>query len=149
MFGAAFAEFFMIYIGIYLAVGKSQNNTTGKQIAGEVSHRQGVGVLDLQMLIQNSNATRPGWSAVEIMYLWTASYGPTWNGTPWVYVSEVFPTHIRTVSMALLSASQWLWTCVFPRLHTRKCYKGCLTLAQFAIARATPYMFVSIGLPST
>ncbi|KAJ7632555.1 quinate permease [Roridomyces roridus] len=96
--GAAAAGLCMLYVGGYIAIGKPS---------------------------ATSNLTSGGISAVAFIYLWTASYGPTWNGTPWVVASEVFPQHIRSLTQALLSASQWLW--------------------QFAIARATPYMFKSMG----
>ncbi|KAF8906683.1 hypothetical protein CPB85DRAFT_1436811 [Mucidula mucida] len=73
----------------------------------------------------SGNITSGGISAVAFIYIWTAAYGPTWNGTPWVVAFEVFPQHVRTLTQAPLSASQWIW--------------------QFAIARATPYMFEDMG----
>ena len=36
-----------------------------------------------------------GVAAVFFFYLWTAFYTSTWNGTPWVVNSEMFPTNIR------------------------------------------------------
>ncbi|KAJ7682327.1 quinate permease [Mycena polygramma] len=97
--GAAVAGFCMLYVGGYIAIGKPGQSTGG--------------------------ITSGGISAVAFIYIWTAAYGPSWNGTPWVVASEVFPQHVRTLTQALLSASQWIW--------------------QFVIARATPYMFISMG----
>ncbi|KAJ6451493.1 general substrate transporter [Mycena vitilis] len=97
--GAAVAGFCMLYVGGYIAIGKPGQSTGG--------------------------ITSGGISAVAFIYIWTAAYGPSWNGTPWVVASEVFPQHVRTLTQALLSASQWIW--------------------QFVIARATPYMFLSMG----
>ncbi|GAA6008598.1 hypothetical protein JCM10207_007172 [Rhodosporidiobolus poonsookiae] len=71
-----------------------------------------------------SDITPIGKSAVAFLYIWAIFYGPTWNGTPWVYCAEVFPMHIRSLCQALLSFSQWIW--------------------QFVIARATPTMFISM-----
>ncbi|KAJ7797329.1 quinate permease [Mycena olivaceomarginata] len=99
LFGALIAGLCMIYVGGYIAIGKPAQNTNG--------------------------ITSGGISAVAFIYIWTAAYGPTWNGTPWVIASEVFPQHVRTLTQSLLSASQWVW--------------------QFVIARATPYMFLSMG----
>ncbi|KAF9043823.1 quinate permease [Hymenopellis radicata] len=100
LWGAVIAGLCMIYVGGYIAIGKPGQNTSG-------------------------NITSGGISAVAFIYIWTAAYGPTWNGTPWVVASEVFPQHVRTLTQALLAASQWIW--------------------QFAIARATPYMFEDMG----
>ncbi|KAJ7285303.1 quinate permease [Mycena rebaudengoi] len=99
LYGAAAAGFCMLYIGGYIAIGKPERNT--------------------------GNITSGGISAVAFIYIWTAAYGPSWNGTPWVMASEVFPQHVRTLTQSLLAASQWIW--------------------QFVIARATPYMFESMG----
>ncbi|KAF9075983.1 putative transporter [Rhodocollybia butyracea] len=96
--GAIVAGFCMLYIGGEIAIGKP----TG-----------------------TANITKGGISAVAFIYIWTAAYGPTWNGTPWVITAEIFPQHVRTLAQSLLSASQWIW--------------------QFVIARATPYMFNSMG----
>ncbi|GAA6027971.1 hypothetical protein JCM8097_001807 [Rhodosporidiobolus ruineniae] len=95
LIGAVGAAFSMFYVGAYIKIA----NPSATQ----------------------ANITAGGKSAVAFLYIWAVFYGPTWNGTPWVYASEIFPTHIRSIAMALLSFSQWLW--------------------QFSIARATPYMF--------
>ncbi|KAF7352410.1 putative quinate permease [Mycena venus] len=97
--GALIAGLCMLYVGGYIAIGKPGQST--------------------------GSITGGGISAVAFIYVWTAAYGPTWNGTPWVIASEVFPQHVRTLTQSLLSASQWVW--------------------QFVIARATPYMFQSMG----
>ncbi|KAH8922325.1 quinate permease-like protein [Atractiella rhizophila] len=98
LIGAAGASFCMLYIGGYIAIGKPE---------------------------EQSGITSGGISAVAFIYIWTAFYGPTFNGTPWVIAAELFPQHTRTLIQSLLSASQWIW--------------------QFVIARATPYMFESMG----
>ncbi|KAJ7693890.1 MFS quinate transporter QutD [Mycena rosella] len=99
LIGAVVAGLCMLYVGGYIAIGKPAQHV--------------------------GNITSGGISAVAFIYIWTAAYGPSWNGTPWVIASEVFPQHVRTLTQALLSASQWIW--------------------QFVIARATPYMFQSMG----
>jgi len=53
------------------------------------------------------------------------SYAVSWNGTPWVVCSEVFPGSVRTVTSMLAAASNWLW--------------------NFVISRATPTMFLNMG----
>ncbi|KAI5474883.1 MFS transporter, quinate permease [Pseudohyphozyma bogoriensis] len=66
-----------------------------------------------------------GIAAMAFFYIWTIFYAISWNGTPWVVCSEVFPGSVRTVTQMLASASNWLW--------------------NFVISRATPYMFSSMG----
>jgi sugar porter (SP) family MFS transporter len=66
-----------------------------------------------------------GISAMAFFYLWTIFYTPSWNGTPWVYNSEMFPQHVRTLGQAFAAASNWLF--------------------NFLVARFTPQMFTSMG----
>lgn len=65
-----------------------------------------------------------GQAALAFFYLWTIFYSPSWNGTPWVYGSEIFPSRIRTFTQACVAASNWLFA--------------------FLIARFTPQMFTAM-----
>ena len=69
----------MYYIGIYIAVAKPENNPVGTKLSGG------------------------GMSAIAFFYLWTCFYGPTWNGTPWVFGAEVMPTFVRSATQAIVS----------------------------------------------
>jgi len=66
-----------------------------------------------------------GIMAMAFFYVWTIFYAFSWNGTPWVICSEVFPGSVRTVTSTLAAASNWLW--------------------NFVISRATPTMFIKMG----
>ncbi|KAI5450792.1 hypothetical protein NCC49_002798 [Naganishia albida] len=66
-----------------------------------------------------------GIAAMFFFYLWTVFYSPTWNGTPWVYGAEVFPTYIRAATQSFVAASNWLFA--------------------FLIARFTPQMFKAMS----
>ncbi|PWN47063.1 general substrate transporter [Violaceomyces palustris] len=66
-----------------------------------------------------------GISALVFFYIWTVFYSPTYNPTPWVINAEMFPQHARTIAQTSGSASNWLY--------------------NFAISRATPYMFRDMG----
>jgi len=78
------------------------------------------------LLVTNTNAVAgkvdsKSIGAAAMLYLWAVVYGPSWNGTPWVIVSEVFPLHVRSTTQAIYAAfGNWLFT--------------------FVLARATPYM---------
>ena len=100
MIGAAGGAICMYYIGGYIAVAQPAKNPTGTLDGG-------------------------GISALVFFYIWTAFYGPTWNPTPWVINSEIFPQEVRGVAQACGAASNWLY--------------------NFAISQATPHMFNSWG----
>lgn len=100
MVGAAGGAVCMYWIGIYIAIAKPADHPTSKMGGG-------------------------GISAMVAFYLWTCFYGPTWNGTPWVFGAETMPTFIRSATQAFIAASNWLFA--------------------FLIARFTPQMFTSMG----
>lgn len=98
--GALGGALSMIWIGVYIAVAKPAEHPTSSLSGG-------------------------GISAIVAFYLWTCFYGPTWNGTPWVFGAETMPTFILSASQAFIAASNWLFA--------------------FLIARFTPQMFASMG----
>ena len=69
--------------------------------------------------------TSAGISAIFFFYLWTAFYTPSWNGTPWVINSEMFPVSVRALGQCSASASNWFW--------------------NFLISRFTPQMFLKMS----
>ncbi|KAH8154798.1 uncharacterized protein LAJ45_01329 [Morchella importuna] len=71
--------------------------------------------------------TQSGWGylAMVCVYLYGLVYCMTWQGTTWVYCSEIFPIGIRMFCVAITTADQWLWS--------------------FIISRSTPYMITSLG----
>lgn len=72
-----------------------------------------------------TNISSGGISAMFFFYLWTCCYTPTWNGTPWVYNSEMFDQNVRTLAQAFAAANNWFW--------------------NFLVARFTPQMFATMG----
>ncbi|CAK5268045.1 unnamed protein product [Mycena citricolor] len=90
----------MYYIGSYIAIAQPTHHPSPTISAG-------------------------GRSAIAFFYVWTIFYGPTWNGTPWVYGAEIFPQHLRTFTQACIAAAHWL--------------------CAFLIARFTPQMFQAMG----
>jgi hypothetical protein len=78
----------MFYIGAYLQIsthGASlSTTTTGKISSG-------------------------GISAAAFIYIYAVCFSASWNGTSWVYIGEIFPNHVRALSVSLSAANQWLW----------------------------------------
>lgn len=100
MYGAVAGSLCMWYIGGYIAVAKPADHPSATLSSG-------------------------GISAMFFFYLWTATYTPSWNGTPWVLNSEMFNQNVRTLAQAFAAANNWFW--------------------NFIIARFTPQMFASMG----
>lgn len=54
-------------------------------------------------------------AAQALLYIWSFTYGCSWNGTPWVINSEIFSQEIRTATQAINSSSNWFWAFVMGR----------------------------------
>ena len=100
MYGAIAGSVCMWYIGAYIAVS------------------------DPASAPEDAKLSSGGISAMVFFYLWTATYTPSWNGTPWVLNSEMFDQNVRTLAQAFAAANNWFW--------------------NFIIARFTPQMFDSM-----
>ena len=104
MFGACAGSLCMWYIGAYIAVADTRATAAAAKEAGTTPSLSSGGI-----------------SAMVFFYIWTATYTPSWNGTPWVMNSEMFSQNVRTLAQAFAAASNWFW--------------------NFIIARFTPQMF--------
>ena len=74
---------------------------------------------------ENSKLSSGGIAAIFFFYLWTAFYTPSWNGTPWVINSEMYPQNTRSLGQASAAANNWFW--------------------NFIVARFTEQMFNKMG----
>jgi len=61
-----------------------------------------------------------GYVALTCIYIYAISFSTAWNGIPWVYCAEIFPSKLKEMCLSLTTANQWL--------------------AQFVVARISPYM---------
>jgi len=66
-----------------------------------------------------------GYAAATMIYIYAVAFCFSWAGVPWIYASEIFPLRIRSVCVALCTATHWLM--------------------NFVIARSVPYMLSNIG----
>jgi hypothetical protein len=46
---------------------------------------------------------------VVMIYLYVIGYSASWGPIPWVYVSEIFPTRLRSYGVGMAAATQWLF----------------------------------------
>lgn len=89
---------FMLYLGAWTHISNSFNATPTKD--------------------SGSNA------AVASLYLYAVCYSFSWSGIPWIFSSEVLPTHVRGFGMMCAGCMQWL--------------------SQFIVVYSLPYMVTGI-----
>lgn len=65
------------------------------------------------------------WIAIIAIYIYAISFCIAWNSIPWIYCAEIFPNRLRSLCVSITTATQWV--------------------AQFAVARGTPYMLIKLG----
>lgn len=122
MFWGSFpCAFFMWYIGAYVKL-----SNPAKRLA------EG-----------NTGLTPAGKAALGFFYMWTFSYGLSWNGNPWVYNSEIFEQDIRTCTGSINAASNWFWAFIMGRFTGQAfaamgygvyfLFAGCMTVFPWII----------------
>lgn len=63
-------------------------------------------------------------AAIACLYIYAIFYSFSWSGIPWIFASEVLPTHVRGFGMMCSGLAQWL--------------------SQFVIVYSLPYMVIGI-----
>ena len=57
----------------------------------------------------NVNVVSPASIAMVVMiYLYVIGYSASWGPIPWVYLSEIFPTRLRSYGVGMGAATQWV-----------------------------------------
>jgi MFS family permease len=74
--------------------------------------------------VTNGHVGGAGYAACVMIYVYAVGFCFSWAGVPWIYCSEIFPLRIRSISVALTTATHWL--------------------LNFIIARSVPYMLTNI-----
>lgn len=65
----------------------------------------------------NVNVVSPASIAMVVMiYLYVIGYSASWGPIPWVYLSEVFPTRLRSYGVGMGAATQWLFNFVITEI---------------------------------
>jgi hypothetical protein len=96
--GSAGAIFAMYYLGIYSKLSNSFNEEPSRDAGA--------------------------YFAIIMIYVFAIFYSISWNGIPWIFCAEAFPTAVRQVCLVFTTCTQWL--------------------GQFIIAYSTPYMIADI-----
>ncbi|EFQ85182.1 hypothetical protein CFE70_010002 [Pyrenophora teres f. teres 0-1] len=53
---------------------------------------------------------------VAMIYLYVIGYSASWGPVPWVYLSEIFPTRLRSYGVGMGAATQWLFNFVITKI---------------------------------
>ncbi|KAJ6120484.1 hypothetical protein N7523_004764 [Penicillium sp. IBT 18751x] len=87
---------------------------------------------------------------VAMIYLYVIGYSFSWGPTPWVYLSEIFPTRLRAYGVGLGAASQWLFNFVITEVTPRAIHSiGWRTFLMFGIFCTAMGIFVAIFVKET
>jgi len=100
-----------------------------------------------QLTVRNKSG---GNVLISFAVLHVFSYSLSWGPTPWVYLGESFPLRVRPKSIALGSASNWIWNFLLsffsPRIAARI---GPLILLIFAGVLVFGFVYVWLCIPET
>jgi hypothetical protein len=88
LFGAAWMMSMMFIIGAVLATHPPAKVTAGGAAPGVSSASMAM---------------------VVMIYLYVIGYSASWGPIPWVYLSEIFPTRLRSYGVGMGAATQWLF----------------------------------------
>lgn len=83
---------------------------------------------------------------IALIYLYVIGYSASWGPTPWVFVSEIFPTRLRPYGVGLAATTQWLFSFVVteftPPAVTNIGYRIFIMFGIFCMANAAFAFFL-------
>jgi len=87
---------------------------------------------------------------VVMIYLYVIGYSASWGPTPWVFVSEIFPTRLRAYGVGLAATTQWLFNFCITEITPRAvAHIGWRTFLMFGIFCVANGAFVFFFIPET
>jgi len=87
---------------------------------------------------------------VVMIYLYVIGYSASWGPIPWVYVSEIFPTRLRSYGVGMAAATQWLFNfCITYMTPSAINNIGYKTFIMFGIFCAANGVFVFFFIKET
>ncbi|GAB1207539.1 general substrate transporter [Aspergillus pseudonomiae] len=90
-----------------------------------------------------SGVSQASIAMVVMIYLYVIGYSASWGPTPWVYLSEIFPTRLRAYGVGLGASSQWLFSFVVTEFTPHAVHNlGWRTFLMFGIFCAANGVFI-------
>jgi len=114
---------------VFMVVGIDRLGRRNALLIGSVGAAFSLYSIAVYSAVSNSFVTAPpldggAYYALVAIYLFAVFYAFSWNGIPWIFCAEVFPSGVRVACLVITTMNQWL--------------------AQFVIAFSFPYMVRSI-----
>ncbi|KAL4882270.1 general substrate transporter [Aspergillus karnatakaensis] len=89
-------------------------------------------------------------ASIAMIYLEAASFNMSWGPVPWLYMSEIFPTRIREIGIAVGTSTQWLFNFVFSQATPHAVDNmGWRTFLMFCIFNWAIVLYVFIFIKET
>lgn len=87
---------------------------------------------------------------VAMIYLYVIGYSASWGPVPWVYLSEIFPTRLRSYGVGMGAATQWLFNFVVTKITPEAVnHIGWKTFLMFGIFCAANAVFATFLIKET
>ncbi|KAK5113053.1 hypothetical protein LTR62_003632 [Meristemomyces frigidus] len=100
--------------------------------------------------VKNPHVSQASIGMVAMIYLYVIGYSASWGPTPWVFVSEIFPTRLRAYGVGLAAATQWLFNfCITKITPIAVANIGWKTFIMFGVFCAANFVFVFLFVPET
>ncbi|XP_052413321.1 solute carrier family 2, facilitated glucose transporter member 8-like [Carassius gibelio] len=126
--------------GVYFMLTVNHNNSSLTSV-----------LTDAQSSLAEQPPTDLAWLAVGSMGLFIAGFALGWGPTPWLVMSEIFPTRVRGLGSALCVLTNW--TCAFIVTKTFQNLMDAITSAgtfwMFSALCALNVIFTAIFVPET
>lgn len=99
----------------------------------------------------NEDVVSPASLAMVVMiYLFVIGYSASWGPIPWVYLSEIFPTRLRSYGVGMGAATQWLFNfCITEITPNAINHIGWRTFLMFGIFCASMGVWVFFFIKET
>jgi sugar porter (SP) family MFS transporter len=113
---------------------------------GSVAYITSLGLLAAAFLL--------GWTGMAVpafLFLFIAAHAVGQGAVIWVFISEIFPNHLRASGQAFGSSTHWVLAAVIPSLFPflLKLVGGGLVFLVFAIMMVFQLLFVAFMMPET
>jgi hypothetical protein len=87
---------------------------------------------------------------VAVIYLYVIGYSASWGPIPWVYISEIFPTRLRSYGVGMGAATQWLFNFVVTKITPEAVnHIGWKTFLMFGIFCLAMSIFATFFIKET
>jgi hypothetical protein len=125
-----------------------------------------IGILLVKFPPDGNGVSSPSIVMAVMVYLYVIGFSASWGPTPWVFVSEIFPTRLRAYGVGLagtfldfswspprspaLAATQWLFNFVITKITPLAiAHVGWRTFIMFAVFCLAMGVFVFLFVPET